>query len=183
MIDPREHIGLAKSQAGKLYKSFKLKDKYSFEDILQQCYLSLVNAAKNFDETTGNQFSTYAYNCIHHDLFKFVSRDKFYPYTREERVNNKLPLLSLDAKSNDHKKKYSYSEIMADTKVDDTDLFNVVLIRTAVSKLSERYQKVITLIYFKEKNKVEVARMFGVTPTSIARWEKEALTQLKQYVS
>jgi RNA polymerase sporulation-specific sigma factor len=183
MIDPREHIALAKSQAGKLYKRFRLRDKYDFEDILQQCYLSLIKASKYFNESLNIKFSTYACNCIHHDLFSYVTRDKFYPASKEERINS-LPFLSLNATCcNESKRASSHLELMVDTKEDDIDMFNKVLVRIAVSNLSDRHRRIINLRYFKDKSKVQVAKTLGVSRTSIANWEKEALEQLKQYVS
>lgn len=42
------------------------------EDIRQQAYLTLVDCATKYDPTTGNKFSTYAYNCIDIVLNNYV---------------------------------------------------------------------------------------------------------------
>lgn len=43
-----------------------------FEDLKQQAYLTLVDCATKYDPSTGNKFTTYAYNCISIVLNNYV---------------------------------------------------------------------------------------------------------------
>jgi RNA polymerase sigma factor (sigma-70 family) len=67
MIDAREHFGLAAKiarESGKVKNGERIEDAEAFSDAL----FGLARAIQGFDPTRGNQFSTYAYYCIHNEV-------------------------------------------------------------------------------------------------------------------
>ena len=62
-----ENLGIAHKLAHNWFNGV-----VDFEDLKQQAYLTLVDCATKYDPTTGNKFSTYAYNCISIVLNNYV---------------------------------------------------------------------------------------------------------------
>lgn len=62
-----DNLGIAHKLAHNWYNGV-----VDFEDLKQQAYLTLVDCATKYDPTTGNKFSTYAYNCISIVLNNYV---------------------------------------------------------------------------------------------------------------
>ena len=62
-----DNLGIARKLAHMWYNGV-----VNFEDLQQQAYLTLVDCATKYDESTGNKFSTYAYNCISIVLNNYV---------------------------------------------------------------------------------------------------------------
>lgn len=177
MIDVTEHLGMARNQATKIFRRAN-KFKYSYEDILSMCYLSLVDSSKKFDETRGTKFSTYAYPKILFDVLKTMRDDGYYPCRRDERTNNTME--SLDAPlGNCTGKVVMGLEILSNTR----DPFNEILIKLAIENLSDIYKKIIFLRYFDDKTQVDIAKILKTNQCQVSRWEKKALRELREYVS
>lgn len=49
---------------------------YDFDDYYEAGMLALINASKNFDETKGYKFSSYAITCIKNELLKHIRSEK-----------------------------------------------------------------------------------------------------------
>ena len=64
------NLGLAYMVANK-YKN-KVGYYYEFEDVLQICYEGLVRAAKNYDDSRGVAFSTYACNVMQNHISNVI---------------------------------------------------------------------------------------------------------------
>jgi len=47
-----------------------------FEDVLQECFITLLNCCDNFDENKNAKFSTYAYVSIRNTIFDFFRKNK-----------------------------------------------------------------------------------------------------------
>lgn len=56
---------------------YKLPDKIDMDDLYQEGYLGLINAAINFDESAGIQFSTYAVKSIRRKVNRFVNDNRY----------------------------------------------------------------------------------------------------------
>ncbi len=63
MVDPREHMGLAHSIAKRMWASRPWRY-LEFSDVLQEAFVGLCKAAKQYDPTNGAAFSTYATQVI-----------------------------------------------------------------------------------------------------------------------
>ncbi|AGK99029.1 sigma-70 family RNA polymerase sigma factor [Clostridium pasteurianum] len=182
MIDVQEHLGLAKLQAGRVYKKFQLSYRYDFDDILQICHVGLIKAAQKFDETKGYKFSTYALSLMYGYTLNIILRDKFYP-SAERNGSLNSHVLSLDVNvNNSDDKEVTYKDAIMDKQELDTE-FTGILVRTALGKLSGKHKEIIKLKYFQGKTQMQIAKLFGTSQTTIGRFEKEALTKLRRYVS
>jgi RNA polymerase sporulation-specific sigma factor len=183
MVDVRNYLRLARSQASKIYKNIK-QSKYDFEDIFQMCCLSLVNASKTFDEKRNIKFITYAYSRIYLDVIHQIREDKFYPCHRDKRMYMTMESLDNTFTCNKDSKEISFADkMLSDNYKGCNDVFNNILVKNALDKLPNEYRKIISLRYFKDRTQVEVARLLNTNQVAISRMEKKALAELKQYVS
>ncbi|AGK97973.1 sigma-70 family RNA polymerase sigma factor [Clostridium pasteurianum] len=182
MIDVQDHLGLAKLQAGRIYKKFQLSYRYDFDDILQMCHVGLIKAAQKFDKTKGYTFSTYALSLMYGYVLNTILRDKYYP-SAERNGSLNSHVLSLDINvNNSMDKEVTYKDAIMDKQEFYTE-FTGILVRTALEKLPSKHREVIKLRYFQGKTQMQIAKLFGTSQTTIGRFEKEGLTKLRRYVS
>lgn len=124
-----ENLGIAHKLAHNWYNGV-----VDFEDLKQQAYLTLVDCATKYDPTTGNKFSTYAYNCISIVLNNYVQSynklvkiplNKIYKiHEYLQQPDDKKEEFRLKAKLTEHDIKFytSYEMVSMDAQiVDDYD--------------------------------------------------------------
>lgn len=71
---------------------------------------------------------------------------------------------------------------IGDEKNSDENWLQDLSIREALSKLSEREQKIVNMRFFAGKTQMEVAEEIGISQAQVSRLEKGALYSLKKYV-
>lgn len=71
MADITEHEPLIRSLLTKFKIPYQMRD-----DCMQDCYIALINAEKNFDNNRNIKFITYAYVAIVRQIYKFISKSK-----------------------------------------------------------------------------------------------------------
>ena len=62
----------------------------------------------------------------------------------------------------------------------DSDWLDELLLRQAISRLSEREKKILSLRFFAGKTQIEVSRVIGISQAQVSRIEKAALERIKQ---
>lgn len=62
----------------------------------------------------------------------------------------------------------------------DSDWLDELLLRQAISRLSEREKKILSLRFFAGKTQIEVSRIIGISQAQVSRIEKAALERIKQ---
>lgn len=67
-------------------------------------------------------------------------------------------------------------------KVDDNDWLDEIAIKEALSSLSDREKKILSLRYFKGKTQMEVATEIGISQAQVSRIEKGALDSIKREI-
>lgn len=174
MINVEDYIPLVHKLAIKEYR--KIGFRYDYEDLFQVGCVGLMKAAKNFDETKGCKFLTYAYINILGTISNFMRNDRWYI-----------------AKDSRERLKNSYAPTSLDTLVgseQDTPLMDFIgnknmqnssmEIRLILNKLPEKLKRIIELRYFYGYLQQEIAEMFSTTQATISRSEKSALQILKE---
>lgn len=63
---------------------------------------------------------------------------------------------------------------------DDTNWLNEIALKQALSELSEREKKILSLRFFQGKTQMEVAGAIGISQAQVSRLEKGALEKIKQ---
>ncbi len=138
-----ENLGIAHKLAHNWYNGV-----VDFEDLRQQAYLTLVDCATKYDPTTGNKFSTYAYNCISIVLNNYVQNyNKIVkiPLNKIYKIHQYLNL------PDDEKESFKTKNKLSD---DDIKFYNSYEIVSIDAKVVDDYDDV-TNFYFSEENQYE----------------------------
>lgn len=64
--------------------------------------------------------------------------------------------------------------------VTDSDWLDELLLRQAISRLSDREKKILSLRFFAGKTQIEVSHAVGISQAQVSRIEKAALERIKQ---
>ncbi len=65
---------------------------------------------------------------------------------------------------------------------DDVSLLNVIALKDALARLSQREKKILSLRFFKGKTQMEVAEEIGISQAQVSRLEKGALDRIKSQI-
>ncbi|MDS1029586.1 RNA polymerase sporulation sigma factor SigG [Bacillota bacterium LX-D] len=71
---------------------------------------------------------------------------------------------------------------IGDEKNQDGNWLEVIAVREALSKLTEREKLILTLRFFEGKTQMEVAEEIGISQAQVSRLEKAALNHMRKYV-
>ena len=157
------------------------------QDLMQEGYIGLMEAAKRYDPTTGVQFESYASWWVR-------------KYMRLWMLNNSQ-IVRLPAKTKDYYKPLTenietplkeedgdvirYADILTDGTTAETDLIRQEerqRLKEAIEKLSAREQTIIGQIYGIGQKKVpqtQIAQQLGITPMTVWRIQDAALKKMK----
>lgn len=183
MINIEEHLGLARKCASRWYKSFV--GKHEYDDFYQIGCLALIRAARDFDESKGYTFSTFAVTYITNEIYNFVTREKFFQRDKEEKQYSQVQMLSLDKDylpSNDTgDKNMNFHEILSSG--DDTeDVIEKIALRESLKKLNPIEHEIITLRYFKDFPQKDIAKKLNFSQAYISKLEKKTISKISKMV-
>lgn len=179
MIKIEEHFGLVYSTAKRFYK---LSNK-TVDEINSAAMLGLVIAAKNFDESKGFKFNTFAISTIKWSIRNDIYRDKNI-YIRK-RIGNKKEVyeklkttFSLN-KVFDEEKGIELMECCGgkfdmDREIEKLDL------KIAIDKLKDKEKQIIKLLYFECKTQKEAAKLLGTNQVQVSRIKQRAISSLRK---
>ncbi|HIE13594.1 MAG TPA: RNA polymerase sporulation sigma factor SigG [Desulfotomaculum sp.] len=71
---------------------------------------------------------------------------------------------------------------IGDEKNQDANWLEVIAIRDALRRLSEREKLIISMRFFEGKTQMEVAEEIGISQAQVSRLEKAALTHMRKYI-
>lgn len=164
-----ENMGLAYSRAIYFSKVFK---NILHEDILQVCFLGLIKAAKDFDDSKKVKFSTYAYHKIYGEVMNFIRDTGWFSGKREGK--NLINVSSLNCKLEDGQEKI---EFIQDAD-DDYTISELKLIIKQVLTKREVYIFIATSYY--NLSQRHVAERLGISQITVSRERKRAVDKLKE---
>ena len=152
----------------------------NIEDLISIGTIGLIKAINTFKPEKKIKLATYASRCIENEILMYLRRNN---KTRTE-VSIDEPL-NVDWEGNE----LLLSDILGtDADViykDIEDEVDKTLLKKALTKLSDREQKIINLRFGingggNEKTQKEVADMLGISQSYISRLEKKIITRLKK---
>lgn len=170
MIDVTEHLGLAQKIAWNIYP--KVHKKYEFEDILQVAYVGLTKAGKNFDESKGIKFSSYAFATIKGELIRFISDDKKYNISRG--MQHGITILSYEFENENGclRNKIGANEFEEKLIMRET-------LNQAISQLSKQEKKIFKLYFIDELTQKQIGEICGIFQNQVARVKKRISKKMK----
>ena len=152
----------------------------NIEDLISIGTIGLIKAINTFKPEKKIKLATYASRCIENEILMYLRRNN---KTRTE-VSIDEPL-NVDWEGNE----LLLSDILGtDADVIYKDIEDEVdksLLKKALTKLTEREQRIISLRFGingsgKEKTQKEVADMLGISQSYISRLEKKIISRLKK---
>ncbi|WP_187115251.1 sigma-70 family RNA polymerase sigma factor [Clostridium paraputrificum] len=175
MINVEEHLGLVYSICKK-YKNSTL----GYDDAVGYGMLGLVKAAKNFDETLGYKFSTYATLRIRGEICQAIRDKAGLIGSRKEKSEGRarvaIPFSLLITEGEDEDK-----DMMFEIPTDDTFVDNIAVtsdIRTAISKLPKSEKEIIFKRFWEEKSQASISKELGISQAGISRRLRKALSSI-----
>ena len=144
----------------------KLKVPYStYQDLIQEGMLALINAVDSFDVERNIRFSTFAYYKIRGRMINFL-----------QRVEAKAPLPVDEA-------------VLVDEGAESSLLYNEssrsewsIDLENALSQLSERESDIINALIMEERDAREVASEKNIDISHVYRIRRKALAKLKSWL-
>ena len=173
MIIVEEHLGLAKSIAFQFYKNFK--SKYTYEELESTAFLGLIEAAKNFDESRGFKFSTYAIPVITGRVKRMFRDDKWYFIRRGVPHEMRSLNFIIDTEHN-----VELQDILEDEVNIEENVINEITVKKLLASLTERDRNIVYLYYFKRLKQIEIAEIMNITQLSVSRIIKKSLEKMKE---
>ena len=194
-----------------------------YDDLYQLGCIGFLKAIKNFDESYGVRFSTYAVPMILGEIKRFLRDDgeikvsrlikiqaleitRFIEkWQREKGVeptieeissslnitkedvifaldSSKMPISLYETVEDGEDKSQSLiDKIPSKFSVDEH--IDKLYLKSLISTLTEREQKIIMLRYFRDKTQGEVAKILGVSQVQVSRLEMKILKKLKDKVN
>ena len=159
-----------------------------YQDLMQEGYIGLMEAARRYDPTTGVQFESYASWWVRKYMRVFIIRygqTVSLPFTRKDIFDHITE--GIDA--------VLYEEdgdaiTFADCIADDTDTDaeqaqqqQLNRLREAIQRLPVREQTIIRQIYGIGQKKIpqtQIAQQLGITPVTVWRIHEATLKKLKK---
>ena len=181
------------------------------DDLFQVGCIGLIKALDNFDVTQNVRFSTYAVPMIIGEIRRYLrdiaykalkARDRLAermgrePNVTELAEELKLPredvVFALEAIQdpvslfepvyNDGGDALYIMDQVTDNKRPDNNWLDVIGVREALSRLSEREKHILTLRFFQGRTQMEIAGEIGISQAQVSRLEKNALNHMKKHV-
>ena len=134
----------------------KIYNQTEAEDVVQTVFLKVYGNLDKYDETKAS-LSTWIYT---------ITRNTVYDYLKEKRDHPVLELVD--------------NTVDSEEEPDDSILNNETLeeLACALEKLPQNQRDIITLIYYKNLNRRQVAQMFGMTYGQLRYLHDKAINRL-----
>lgn len=168
-----ENMGLAVYVAN-MYRN---QDQIEYNDLIQIAYIGLIKAANNYDETTGNKFSTFSV---------YVMKNEIRCAFRSDNKVAKIKTQSLDLVINsgsESKDVELHSLIKDDTanKFED-DKANKEMVSDLLSELNEKERMIVELAFgigCDKRSQPQISIETGVSQAHVSRIRTRSLLKMK----
>lgn len=101
-------------------------------------------------------------------------------YDLAEAINSTNNIMSIDEVINNDGKEVTLHDIIKDK---ETDLDNLIALRSAIKGLSDFEKELIGKRYYKDMTQKEVAECLGISQVQVSRKEQKVLTKLKSKIA
>ena len=176
------------------------------DDLFQVGVIGLIKAIDNFDPTLDVRFSTYGVPMIIGEIRRFLRDNNAVRVSRSMRdtayramqikeqltnKNNREPTIEEIAKIMEMPKEQVVLSDGNDTiyvmdqigdKNDDSAWLEEIAVKEAISNLSDREKRILSMRFFRGKTQMEVAAEIGISQAQVSRIEKGALDTIKKSI-
>ncbi len=158
------------------------------QDLMQEGYIGLMEAAKKYDPDTGVRFDSYAGWWVRKYMREYIIRHgqavslpfKTRDYHRSATLDMDRPLY------HDENGPVRFADLLTDGSTPETERIRQEerqRLKEAMEKLSPKEQTIIRQIYGIGQKKVpqtQIARQWGITPMTVWRIQDAALKKMKK---
>lgn len=174
LINVEDYIPMVHKTTHKQYMKFKYR--YSYDDMFQAGCVGLMRAAKNFNESKGRKFSTYAYKYVEGHIINLARNDSWYVANRvRDRTKESYAPVSLDQLVG-----YQEDTPMVDLIMGDVSEYSNLDLRMALGKLPGILKKIIEMRYFYDFTWKEISKSINMPQSTLYKYKKEALETLRK---
>jgi len=148
------------------------------DDLIQEGFIALIEAAKSFSLTKNTRFRTHVYNRIKWKLLDYYKKpcNKKYASFNEEFEENE----SQDSYENEPKRKLKSEteKLCHEYEIQHKANIQRESVESAIEKLNPDEQLVIRARFYEEKTLEEIGESLGISYEGVRKREKKALGKL-----
>lgn len=182
-----DNKNLAKWKAQKWFQ--KTNHKYSYEELLCECNLGLVKAAKTFNKNLGNTFATYANTCMDNQIKMKLRKDN---------NRNSITITTLTPDNDEiDQKRFERMIFKQDCKIDE--LINLLVLKKFFENIKgisikeiihsnknlnkKQRDKIIFLLSIKGVKQQVIANIFNLSQSYISRIIKKIRKEITKQLA
>ena len=188
-----EHLPLVKKVASRIYRRIP-EGVLDFDELVNTGVIGLIKAIERYDSNRA-KFSTYAYIKIRGEILDYLRKLDFLPRSTREKVKNNeisdikdeiVAFLSIEEKLFGNSERYTLKDILVSDEPDPEDLLlkreAKEILASAISKLSEKEQLVLQLVFVEELDLKSISEILGVSVSRVSQIKSGAIKKLKNFV-
>lgn len=188
-----EHLPLVRKVASMIYRRIP-EGVVEFEELVNTGVIGLIKAIEKYDSRKA-KFSTYAYIKIRGEILDYLRKLDFLPRGVRGKLRNGdiselreeiVTLISIEEKLFENSERYFVKDLLSsdvpnpEDQVLKEELKQVLAF--AVSKLSEKEQLVLQLIFVEELDLKSISEILGVSVSRVSQIKTGALKKLRQFL-
>lgn len=150
-----------------------------FEDIMQEGFIGLFNAIKNYDESKNIPFATYAYHCIRRQIINAVKSSNAYKYKPlNEAIRSKKNYL-------EQQEKIFYTNPSIFFKRPDEILLSMEFLKLLKKHLENnlsKFEKQVFYYFIRQHTCIEIAIILNDSPKRIENTTQRIKRKIRNYL-
>lgn len=188
-----ENLPLVRKVASRIYSRIP-EGVVEFEDLVNTGVIGLIKAIDNYDSKKA-KFSTYAYIKIRGEILDYLRKLDFLPRSVREKLKNGaaseireevISLISIEEKLFGNSERYSLKDVISSEEPEPEELLLKEdakrILSSAISKLSDKEQLVLQLIFVEELDLKSISEILGVSVSRVSQIKTGALKKLKKLI-
>ena len=188
-----EHLPLVKKVASRIYARIPT-GVIEFNELVNTGVIGLIKAIDNYDSHKA-RFSTYAYIKIRGEILDYLRKLDFLPRNVREKLKNgeiseikneAAVLVSIEEKLFGNSERYTLKDTLAsdNPEPEDSLLIKEVkeLLAEGISKLSEKEQLVLQLVFLEELDLKSISGILGISVSRVSQIKTGALKKLRKFL-
>lgn len=192
-----------------IYKIAKYFHYPNKEDLYQAGSLGLLKAYKNYDNTLGVKFSTYAYSYIYGEMYDLCLKDRSVYLNKDAIRVYKSIKKTKELLNNKYNRDVSIDEVIRYLGLDINKVYpilcflnnsisldeanisipyydkkeDLILLKESLLSLSGIERDIIKYRYFNDNTQEETAKILGLSQVKVSRIEKRSKEKIKEFIS
>ena len=162
------------------------------DDLFQVGVIGLIKAIDNFNPTLDVRFSTYGVPMIIGEIRRFLRDNNSVRVSRSMRDTAYRAMQIKEQLTNKNNREPTVEEIakimeiyvmdQIGDKNDDSTWLEEIAVKEAITNLSDREKRILSMRFFRGKTQMEVAAEIGISQAQVSRIEKGALDTIKKNI-